>query len=306
MDLALTDDQTQILGALEGLAKPYAASPSDVRSFALASDDLDAALAEAGFLDVAFDPDLGPVTAALIAEEVARLPYAVEASASALVRPLIGELPRPLCLVEAGALTRPIRFLKEGATVLLLGPDGVSSFTATAADIRPVHESLYAFPMAMLDPTGGYESRLTRHDVDAATVKARWQVSVAIEVAGLLRAAIDATVTYVSERKQFGRPLAFFQALRHRLADGQVRATGTRWLALNAAFSGDPGDAALASSYAQESATQVVYDLHQFLGAMGMTLEHPLHLWTYRLKALQSDLGGFSVQQADAADLVWA
>jgi hypothetical protein len=28
------------------------------------------------------------------------------------------------------------------------------------------------------------------------------------------------------------------------------------------------------------------------LGAMGMTLEHPLHLWTYRLKALLSDLGG--------------
>jgi alkylation response protein AidB-like acyl-CoA dehydrogenase len=65
-----------------------------------------------------------------------------------------------------------------------------------------------------------------------------------------------------------------------------------RWLALKAAGTGDDGDAALAASHAQESATRVVYDVHQMLAAMGMTLEHPLHLWTYRLKALLSELGG--------------
>jgi hypothetical protein len=43
---------------------------------------------------------------------------------------------------------------------------------------------------------------------------------------------------------------------------------------------------------ALQSATQIVYDLHQMFGAMGITLEHSLHLWTYRLKALLSELGG--------------
>jgi len=72
----------------------------------------------------------------------------------------------------------------------------------------------------------------------------------------------------------------------------QPIAGGVRWLMLKAAATGDAGDAALAALHAQDSATRIVYDLHQMLGAMGMTLEHPLHLWTYRIKALLSELGG--------------
>ena len=61
-------------------------------------------------------------------------------------------------------------------------------------------------------------------------------------------------------------------------------------------------DAALAASHAQESATRVAYDLHQMFGAMGMTLEHPLHLWTYRMKALLSELGGRGGQACAVAE----
>jgi alkylation response protein AidB-like acyl-CoA dehydrogenase len=136
-------------------------------------------------------------------------------------------------------------------------------------------------------------------------VRAAWRVALAAEIAGLLGAAIDATVLYVSDRKQFGRPIGSFQAVRHRLAEASVRATATRWLALQAADSGDAGDAALAAQYAQEAAAGVIYDLHQFLGAMAVTLEHPLHLWTYRLKALLSDLGGRSAHGAHAAAMIW-
>jgi alkylation response protein AidB-like acyl-CoA dehydrogenase len=76
------------------------------------------------------------------------------------------------------------------------------------------------------------------------------------------------------------------------MAECTVLAGGVRWLALKAAATADEGDAALAAMHAQNSATRVVYDVHQMLAAMGMTLEHPLHLWTYRLKALLSELGG--------------
>jgi alkylation response protein AidB-like acyl-CoA dehydrogenase len=64
-------------------------------------------------------------------------------------------------------------------------------------------------------------------------------------------------------------------------------------------------DAALAALHAQESARATVYDFHQFLGAMGMTLEHPLHLWTYRLKALIGELGGRGGQALAAAQAIW-
>jgi alkylation response protein AidB-like acyl-CoA dehydrogenase len=69
-----------------------------------------------------------------------------------------------------------------------------------------------------------------------------------------------------------------------------------KWLALKAASTADAGDAALAAFHAQDAGSRVAFDLHQMLGAMGMTLEHPLHLWTYRLKALLSELGGRAAQ----------
>ena len=80
---------------------------------------------------------------------------------------------------------------------------------------------------------------------------------------------------------------------------------GCYWQTMRSAVSGDPGDAALAALHAQESARRVTYDFHQFLGAMGMTLEHPLHLWTYRLKALTSELGGRGGNALAAAEAIW-
>jgi len=305
MELSLSPDQAAILGALESLAKHFAATPTNFHSFALVSEALDRALAEGGFLDVAYESDLGPVTAALVVAQLARLPYAAEVAASALVRPLLGaELPRPICLADADAPHRPVRFLAPGASVIVLHQERVTCFIASAQHVQ-VAETLFGFPVAMLVPHLGGETTSRRFDVSPVAVRAAWRVALAAEIAGLLGAAIDATVTYVSDRKQFGRPIGTFQAVRHRLAEASVRATATRWLALQAADSGDPGDAALAAQYAQDAAASVVYDLHQFLGAMGVTLEHPLHLWTYRLKALLSDLGGRSAHGADAAALIW-
>ncbi len=49
----------------------------------------------------------------------------------------------------------------------------------------------------------------------------------------------------------------------------------------------------------------IVYDLHQFLGAMGLTLEHPLYRWTYRAKLLKSEFGGASRSNRELAELAW-
>ena len=125
------------------------------------------------------------------------------------------------------------------------------------------------------------------------------------EAVGVMDQTVAITVDYMNTRKQFGVAIATFQALRHRLAEAQVRTNGLYWLAMKAAATLDAGDAALAALHAQESARSCVYDFHQFLGAMGMTLEHPLHLWTYRLKALIGDLGGRGGQALVAANALW-
>jgi len=122
---------------------------------------------------------------------------------------------------------------------------------------------------------------------------------------GAAEACWHAARDYTLERKQFGRPLATFQALRHRLAETQVAANCVYWMALKAAGTGDPADAALAALHAQDAAKRVGYDYHQLMGGMGMTLEHPMHLWTYRLKLLTAELGGRGTQALAAADAIW-
>lgn len=302
MDLSLSPDHLAILDALDALAKPYAAVPIGDHSCALTSAILDQELAEGGFLDVAADPELGTLAAAIITERLARLPFTSEVALSALVRPLIDGAQSPVCIVQ-GKTTRPIRFLRAGATVVVLGQE-VRSFIATADHLRAEPEALFAYPMATLlvDPT---THATTAHTVPSADVLTRWRVALAAEAAGLLAAALESVTQHVTDRQQFGRPLATFQAIRHRLAECQVRANGVYWLAMKAAGTLNAGDAALALLHAQDSTKACVYDFHQFLGAMGMTLEHPLHLWTYRLKALSSEIGGRGAQALAAAAEIW-
>jgi hypothetical protein len=303
MDLALSPDQRAVLDALDSMVRPYEAAPlHDAPLFAV-DPALDSALVEAGFLDVAREPELGIATAALVIERLARLPLAVEAAASALVGPLLDEAAaHPVCLVDARHWRRPVRYLRAGACVLVLEAHGVSRFIAAHGQFRPEPEALFAYPLASLEALPSDRQALA---LDPAVLRTRWQVGLAAESAGLLAAALASTVAHVSDRQQFGRPIATFQAVRHRLAEAQVRINGLYWLAMKAATTCDPGDAALAALHAQETARACVYDFHQFLGAMGMTLEHPLHLWTYRLKLLAGELGGSAGQARLAAEALW-
>ncbi|WP_372748012.1 acyl-CoA dehydrogenase family protein [Litorivivens sp.] len=287
MDFELNDDQLAVTSELEKLAGQFATSPVDFHGFALASPELEQQLEDNGFFELATMEGMGPITAALAVERLAKLPYTAEIALSMLVRPALNmELPRPFAVVEN---SRPGRFVATAKTVLVIDGDNVSVAHPSADQVESLPDSLFAYPMAKLKS----DVELTALSAEEAdTVKTWLRIANACEMAGLLQAAIDATVEHVSVRKQFGRPLGTFQALRHRLSECTVLAGGVRWLALKAAWSGDAGEAAMALLHGQESALRVVYDMHQMSGAMGMTLEMDLHLWTYRLKALLSDLGG--------------
>jgi hypothetical protein len=296
MDFRLTTDQDSLVSAIDKLATQFVNKPTEFHGFALVGRELDQELEEGQYFEIAQVPELGPLCAAMAVERLAQLPYTSEIGLSMLVRPqLPGEWPRPLALVEDG---RPGRFLASARTVIVIDGDEVGLLQPGADDVEPVH-SLFAYPMAKLKK----RAKVTTLSADdAANVKKWLRIALAAEMSGLLQAAVASAVDHLTQRKQFGRPLGTFQALRHRMAECAVLSGGVRWLALKAAGTGDAGDAALAALHAQESATRVVYDVHQMLAAMGMTLEHPLHLWTYRAKALLSELGGRGGQaQAVAA-----
>lgn len=286
MDFTLDSDQSAIADALDKLAAQFATVPTEFHGFALVGEELERELEAGQYFDIAAIPELGTLAAALAVERLARLPCTAEIALSMLLRPQLDiELPRPFALVENG---RPGRFLVGAGTVIVIDGENIGIAHPAPDEVAPV-ESLYAYPMGRL--TGRPAVRPLAAD-EAATVRTWLRVACAAEIAGLLQAAIDATVEHLGVRKQFGRPLGSFQALRHRMAECAVLAGGVRWLALKAAWTGDAGDAALAALHAQDSATRVIYDVHQMMGAMGMTLEMSLHLWTYRMKALLSELGG--------------
>jgi hypothetical protein len=286
MDFRLTPDQDALVSAVDKLAGRFANKPTEFHGFALEGRELEQELEDGQYFDIAQVPELGPLCAALAVERLARLPYTAEIALSMLVRPqLAGEWPRPWAIVENG---RPGRFVATAKTLLVIEGERMGIVQPGANDVEAV-ESLFAYPIGHLKGTVKTEQL---SDDDAANMRKWLRIALAAEASGLLQSAIASAVDHLTQRKQFGRPLGTFQALRHRMAECAVLAGGVRWLALKAAGTADAGDAAMAAFHAQESATRVVYDTHQMLAAMGMTLEHSLHLWTYRLKALLSELGG--------------
>lgn len=132
----------------------------------------------------------------------------------------------------------------------------------------------------------------------------------ASEQVGLAQWCLDATVAYLKERRQFGRVVGGFQAVKHRLADLFVQVEQARAAARYAAATtagGDP-DAAVAASVAQaycsDVAVRVAEECVQLHGGIGMTWEHPAHLYLKRAKADQVAFGTPAKHRAHLAALV--
>jgi alkylation response protein AidB-like acyl-CoA dehydrogenase len=185
--------------------------------------------------------------------------------------------------------------------VVHLGDAGIRCAVLNTNAFAPV-DSLFAYPMGRL--TAGALDWETV-DADPRRVRDAWRAALAAELGGVLKGGLDAVVAHVKDRHQFGRPLGSFQAIQHRLAIAAGKIEASYWLALKAAHSLDPADAATALGFVQEAATRVTNDLHQFMGAMGLTLEHPLHRWTYRARLLRSAMGGAPAQLQGIADHRW-
>ena len=116
------------------------------------------------------------------------------------------------------------------------------------------------------------------------------------QMAGGLEFLLSQSVKYVSERKQFGKPLSAFQVIQQNLAllAGHTAAAG---MAAQAAFHAmEKGDAAFEIACAKvrvgEAAGLGAGIAHQAHGAIGFTYEHTLHFVTRRLWSWRAEFGG--------------
>lgn len=119
----------------------------------------------------------------------------------------------------------------------------------------------------------------------------------ALLTAGAIEALVDMTVAYVSERVQFGRPLANFQAVQHSLARLASEAASAS-AAANLAADGFARDAsgtsvaiAAARSRISDAAGVAIGLAHQLHGAMGFTEEHRLHWYTTAIWSWRDEFG---------------
>ena len=123
------------------------------------------------------------------------------------------------------------------------------------------------------------------------------QVLQCAEIVGALDSVFTMTVAWARDRHSFGRPLASYQALKHRFADLKTQLEACRAIAARAAcdVSARTDSAALtvsaAKAYIGEYSVAIVQDCIQLHGGIGVTWEHDLHLFLRRIEVDRALLG---------------
>ncbi len=122
---------------------------------------------------------------------------------------------------------------------------------------------------------------------------------------GLGRRAFDDTLTYVTQREQFGRPVGSFQAMRHRIADNATELAATRLLVHDTAHTIDadpatmfPREASMAKLKATELAKHLALEGMQMLGGYGYATEYGMER-LLRQAVVSTVYGGTSEIQRD-------
>jgi len=117
------------------------------------------------------------------------------------------------------------------------------------------------------------------------------------EAVGAAAAVLGLARDYAAQRRQFGRTIGSFQALRHMLADMYVGVESSWSSVLYAAASLDENiadsarTASIAKAYASRATQKVAQDALQVFGGIAFTAEHPAHRFLRRIAVLGSQFG---------------
>jgi len=124
------------------------------------------------------------------------------------------------------------------------------------------------------------------------SVMQRAIILAAAQAVGGAARALEITVEYAKERKQFGKPIGSFQSLSHYLADAATSVAGARTLVHQAAWAAANGKpierlAPMAKLYACQTYRDVTAMCQQVWGGVGFTVEYDIQLFFRRAKQLQ-------------------
>jgi alkylation response protein AidB-like acyl-CoA dehydrogenase len=178
----------------------------------------------------------------------------------------------------------------DAEVLLLLDGDEARLLDAAQADVEP---------LATIDPTRRYATVRGEGEPlgEEGAAADRVRAALAAEVVGLCQRALDMTLDYVKERRQFGTPVGAFQAVSHRCAHMLLQTESARSAALFAGWAADadpgrlPEAAALAAAAAAEAGRDVAGSAIQAHGGIGFTWEADVH-WLYKRAQLDAALLG--------------
>jgi alkylation response protein AidB-like acyl-CoA dehydrogenase len=308
MHFDLTEDQKEIRRVARELLAARS-SWEKVRTAAEARDDdapLWRELCELGWPGIAVadahgGQGLGAVELAVLLEQVgyacAATPFLPSAAAAAAIQAAGSDEQRARWLpgLASGETTAAVgtRELVAGApdaavAVLLVGDEAV-----LVADAELT-------PLEAIDPTRRYATVDAPPDAGeplAAGAADLIRTAIAAEVVGVCQRALDMTLAYVKDRRQFGVPVGSFQAVQHRCAQMLLDTESARSTALHAAWAAGaeparlPEAAALAAAAAADAGRAVTGSAIQAHGGIGFTWEADVH-WLYKRAQLDAALLG--------------
>jgi alkylation response protein AidB-like acyl-CoA dehydrogenase len=129
------------------------------------------------------------------------------------------------------------------------------------------------------------------------------RISIAALALGMAQGAYEAALRYAKQRKQFGRPIAEFQAIQFKLADMATQIEAARLLTYRAAWLADRGDerftkeASMAKLYAGEIAVRVANEAVQIHGGYGFIKDYPAEKYYRDVKLCTIGEGTSEIQR---------
>ncbi len=184
---------------------------------------------------------------------------------------------------------------------LLILFDGARAFLVRSTDAGVRRERMGALdatrPLVRLVLDGVRAERLPGGSDAGQAAYRSGLLILSAEAVGGAEAALRTTVAYVRDRRQFGRPIGSFQAVKHRLADSAVDLEQARsamfWAAC--AIDENHSEAELAVHAAKVFCADTFFscaaEMIQLHGGIGFTWEHPAHLFFRRARSIQTLLG---------------
>jgi alkylation response protein AidB-like acyl-CoA dehydrogenase len=191
----------------------------------------------------------------------------------------------------------------EAAVIVLLDGDDAQLVDRQNADVTALET---------IDPTRRFATVSGQGEPLGGGAADRARIAIAAEVVGICQRALDMTLEYVKDRKQFGVPVGSFQAVSHRSAAMLLNAESARSAVYFAAWAADADPdrlaegAALAAASAADGGREATASAIQAHGGIGFTWEADVH-WLYKRAQLDAALlGGAKRHRAALAKLAAA